>query len=93
MNTKHTPGPWRINEYGQLLAGKNGIHLFHLVPSPGLGFAQDANAYVIAAAPEMLALLEKWVAEYDVFMGRENDDSKEPEYVTASRAVIAKAKG
>lgn len=93
MHAKHTPGPWRINEHRQLLAGKNGIHLFSLKAYPGLGFAEDANAQLIVGAPDLLAALKMNVSEYYSFMEREGYDSPEPEFITVSLAAIAKAGG
>ena len=60
MNTKkaeHTPGPWRVGENTQyVIAGKDSITRTHSVVR-GEAVA-EANARLIAAAPEMLEALK-----------------------------------
>ncbi len=61
----HTPGPWElialsdrlyVQSKGQsLIADVGGTKIMDLIPTP------LANARLIAAAPEMLEALEKWV--------------------------------
>ena len=79
MNTKHTPGPWKVNrrehEY------KSGVHLIEIRAGyihKGTGLNQilvaevnnysspevPANANLIAAAPEMLEALETFVNNF-----------------------------
>jgi len=87
--SKHTPGPWRYEEFGPnviIKATKNPmlsvVHsLYHESREQ-----MEANADLIAAAPELLEALEALVL----------DESKE--YIPtrlwdAARAAIAKAKG
>jgi hypothetical protein len=102
--TKHTPGPWRMwsdteeNEvYGRVIgiqihAGPNtSIGSIHGLRSAD-GDVRDqafANANLIAAAPELLDVLENLVALTEI-------RPKLHEYKAAldeARAVIAKAKG
>jgi hypothetical protein len=76
MNTKHTPGPWTVsggtirNLHGHLVAD------FH---------STDADARLIAAAPELLAALRS-IAD---------SDPDAPEFIACAmavaRAAIAKA--
>lgn len=89
----HTPGPWRIervatlksewsidDEYGEPIA----------ITMPRLDEDQeDANARLIAAAPDLLAALEM-LADHapSVFAGFRPADAYEQ-----ARAAIAKAKG
>lgn len=62
----HTPGPWIIDEDGRFVysLNKNGCNRFHAAVSPGHipGYdsegIQKANAQLIAAAPELLEVLE-----------------------------------
>ena len=73
MNTKHTPAPWRFDEYnGKLwITDDTGIGtIAQLIPEPDKGiWSEDiANAQLIAAAPELLAALQNIVkanANYD----------------------------
>ncbi len=59
--SKHTPGPWTKNKYGELL-GPDGRTI--TVWDAGIAFGQrssttEANARLIAAAPSMLEVLKK----------------------------------
>jgi hypothetical protein len=88
METKHTPGPWRYQE--------NSDAYTHIVRAGtddyicGCGQGSDgtceANARLIAAAPELLEALEEFVAS----RGASTDFARA--YVKAE-AVIRKAKG
>lgn len=96
MPTSHTPGPWKIDRYfpsrrpfgiSQDLGNKPG----KAVTTSG-GFARkstdeaEANARLIAAAPDMLEALE-YICE------AEWDGINEPPWAERARAAIAKAKG
>ena len=59
MNTNHTPGPWRSTHDGLIIACCNNqsvarVSKFDLQD-------RDANALLIAAAPELLGLLRELV--------------------------------
>lgn len=80
METKHTPGPWRYDYApgycGELLAA-NGTTLAEFVTEPS-----EANARLIAAAPDLLeALID--IAEKSTDAGA----------IECARAAIAKATG
>ena len=90
MNAKHTPGPWGyqlgsiIDREGYLIAdvrsrfddGKGGED-YH-----------QANARLIAAAPNLLAALEAMIREFDVdFIEHGSIEIKQ------ARAAIARARG
>lgn len=106
MTTKHTKGPWRTRE------SRNGIH--H-IESSSFGIAEvkghagdpeiDANAAVLAAAPDLLAALENHAIPFlmssveahdgDLSPDDEPQDD-DPEDLIALRAVvqaIRKARG
>lgn len=73
---KHTPGPWVHEVY----KGKYDVH-----GEPGTGYVaknidREANARLIAAAPELLEILK-------VLVGHEHV----PDAVGKARAIIAKA--
>ena len=62
METKHTPGPWNLDKRQEKLMGANGQSI--VVWNSGLSFGNrteeaEANARLIAAAPELLAALKK----------------------------------
>lgn len=100
MGHQHTPGPWKANIYdggafeiisespkyvapGMVVAGRNGY--------PGWGHAEEsaANARLIAAAPDLLGLLEE-IAR----MGQETSVVPlQPSFVSVIRTAISKAKG
>lgn len=97
MTATHTPGPWQVIEYA---GGVTSIE--HHEPT-GYGYRQsdiariqplseqkEANARLIASAPDMLAALESVYAYVtDIF-----DESEfSPDIVEEIRAAIAKAEG
>lgn len=100
MNTtKHTPGPWEVitkksEYYGHKHAGfdarhpriitDKGLAIANVVPWHGVEFA--ANARLIAAAPELLAALER-------LLDHTTAANKDYDATTVARAAIAKAKG
>lgn len=62
--TEHTPGPWRISGKWEFITGgrdDQGVCYMNGMPYPSEkpGPAMRANARLIAAAPELLAALEK----------------------------------
>lgn len=97
MSTQHTPGPWFLvgNEIHDREAKydasgartgstPNSIASVHIYPqTPISKGSQEANARLIAAAPELLAALIKAVSR----QGFTNEELFE------ARAAIAKAKG
>jgi hypothetical protein len=101
--SKHTPGPWTWqegdgNEMPKLIAGDKEVCNFGddttYYPSEGEP-PNDADASLIAAAPELLEALE-WCADtLAVFVddGTAALDSVIGKNLTAARAAIAKARG
>lgn len=96
--TNHTPGPWAITKgaYGALWAGPA------MLPHPGRDMEfcaqargasylaeRDADARLIAAAPDLLAALR------DLFAGMEQHGAEKwmPHRMERARAVIASATG
>jgi hypothetical protein len=93
MNTQHTPGPWAVKHhedtdtYSIIVAGRQWNSW--TVAALGHSKEDEANARLIAAAPDLLAVcqeleesVEYW-SEYDVPLG----------IVDRIRAAIAKATG
>ena len=61
MNDKHTPGPWHVEQSNSIYAGNRYIG-FALDGKPyGKELPQEANARLMAAAPEMLLILKAFV--------------------------------
>lgn len=87
MSAKHTPGPWSINydceyaKHGQLSIETNDF--FIALVDAGV-IAQQANARLIAAAPELLQALQGMVDYYGTA-------SANIEALEAARAALAKA--
>ena len=94
MTTKHTPGPWK-------LSGANTVHGADcIVAFVGTadeevrrlsGERQSADAHLIAAAPDLLEMLEEMAAQH--YCGCRHPACKRCKDDDACAAVIAKAKG
>ena len=114
MSAAHTPGPWNADggygHHGLALTGPNGEGLGHvraLIPSGAMKHGMDvwmkwaegqANAHLIAAAPDLLAALiglerEGWFRHIEAACQRESSDTSLYAAVTEARAAIAKATG
>lgn len=93
---KHTPGPWEVRRgsdgyirqvvgpKGRIVSRWNGL----AAPTSNEG---EANALLIAAAPDLLACLEQMVERHEA-LGRP-DDGWDGLYIDEAKAAIAKAKG
>jgi hypothetical protein len=88
--TKHTPGPWSTGKWDERT---NGRHIDaatcpHIASALYMGgtATADANANLIAAAPDLLAALE-YACE------AEWDGLHEPRWMTVAREALKKAKG
>ena len=65
----HTPGPWRLDEYGEVVGGKYGSPICELPPASMLAGSiseHTANARLITAAPDLLAALEAIVSDEEL---------------------------
>lgn len=97
MTTKHTPGPWMPHggkpRDGYCFIGDatpTGWPVALVSDRVATGEA-EANARLIAAAPELLAALQAMVDNYVDTYGDEGDDA--PGSIKTARAAIAKARG
>lgn len=96
--TKHTPGPWKVEMKTMVMAGRRSIC------SAG-GYSQNfdtekvaaenqANARLIAAAPDMLEALEAYIRVWgQPPVDRFSYDSAWEDAWKKARAAINKAKG
>jgi hypothetical protein len=95
-NAQHTPGPWTYYEdladhYKHKVRGVPGL----ICAMPGwlahehLRLEQEANARLLASAPELLAALE---SAMPMLKGHQETPEKKARYAAAV-AAIAKAKG
>ena len=62
---KHTRGPWRSHGAGGEIHGNSRI-VATMTWCSGMGDEDEANARLVAAAPDMLAALESVLDWYDV---------------------------
>ena len=98
MTTKHTPGPWAVDgtNVGIPLRCFNGEALQEfstLGDSEVCTDEDEANALLIAAAPDLLESLQSVLAFFREFDGPDVFDEIECEALTKARAAIAKATG
>jgi len=85
QTARPTPGPWMVEHGGPKPVQSNALYI--VSADDGLGpvaFATTANARLIAAAPDLLAALEK-AADYMGEMGYPED------ILEHARAALAKA--
>ncbi len=85
-NTKHTPGPWTYD------AANTGsiLHPYGVVQVGGESEEREANARLIAAAPELLEVAKRMLA-FEQRLLASNDGG--PQLASDIRAAIAKAEG
>lgn len=97
MSAQHTPGPWELHQLGDSIkrlcpADESGQSILTIVKEGHTNFAavfEDADARLIAAAPELLDALKacdeamSYMSEYDIPLTL-------PDQV---KAAIAKATG
>lgn len=98
-NNNHTPGPWHINTIEanpHTVHSDRGLVATCMLPPPfgpetwsgHTVYETEANARLIAAAPELLAALEGLLSVVNVRI-----DDPRIELFDAARAALAKAKG
>lgn len=102
MKTKHTPGPWRTVIGGETIAvttsneapkqaGICRILNKSVAYEAGEG---EANAALIAAAPDMLAALESFASSYHAWIkSRPGAEGLMDAAMNAAHAAICKAEG
>lgn len=75
---KHTPGPWSVETHeGDIFivdaSGNTGVSKVYSRRKDGTG---DANALIIAAAPEMFEALKAWETFMNISDGCDEDDDE-----------------
>ncbi len=94
MMSKHTPGPWRIIEIrgrAVILEPEQDGHVCKISEwADEYAEEQEANARLIAAAPELLEALENLVSLCEAGLNKEYNIEAE---LSEPRAAIAKATG
>ena len=96
IDTKHTPGPWEVDQIDQSTIQIKAAGVIVAEVCSGSTFTrlsdeQQANARLIAAAPELLASLREALKVVDAYRRVSGGDGD----ITAmnARAAIAKATG
>lgn len=90
IRANHTPAPWHVYGYEIGTAPDETIAVVCALSGNDGDSEEDANARLIAAAPELLAALETLLWQVE-----RTDDLPEEveEMLSDARAAIAKAKG
>jgi len=95
--TKFTPWPWEYEPHGQMIMTDNGQKM--IADIRGWGWIQylpegekiqDANGYLIAAAPDMYMVLEEVFDEVENYMER---TGRSVTWGEKAKAALAKARG
>lgn len=92
MKNQHTPGPWAVSPYNNIVS-KNGT-VAKTEQMPGNDDAErKANARLIAAAPDLLSALSR-IADYLDGVNNGTRAEVDTSWVgQVARAAIAKARG
>jgi hypothetical protein len=89
--TAHTPGPWTVQESGKYVEGATcTVAKIYFLPElmDDAEAESWANARLIAAAPDLLALLEEYASK-----ARDVVTPAPGSLIERTRAAIAKARG
>lgn len=91
METKHTPGPWKVSSYGTphlKVFANDGAHVASVNYGDVDMNTQAANARLIAAAPELLEALSAMVHAYT-----STDGNAQCAALAKAEAAFRKAQG
>ena len=97
----HTPGPWKVNDrwaeqivtnpFREQVKGDNGINIAKVYWGTD---GHEANAALIAAAPELLAVHDDLVAALEHEIARNHDhDPDKCSGCELAKAALARARG
>ena len=101
----HTPGPWHHNAIGSVETERgahavwaNKVFICSTNDAPGRApiaddAAQDANCRLIAAAPDLLSIVKRWVALDGGAWDVERFANERARLLEEARAAIARAEG
>lgn len=92
--SKHTPGPWKQHLVDETLIIANDQTA---IASTSIDYDRaetaEANARLIAAAPELLCSCRALVESFDAYVKEQIRIIEQPVEITAARIAIAKAEG
>ena len=89
-NTPHTPAPWQVSPYGNITSKSLTIAKVQQMPG-NYESEKQANAHLIAAAPELLDLLEAAVARVQI--ANEEGNPILSAWLPDALSALRKAKG
>jgi hypothetical protein len=87
LASTHTPGPWHVSEHSAIEVNAEGARAIVELWRRGNPAQELANARLIAAAPDLLAVLEAIVEDSDIF------STLDESLLAEARAAIKKARG
>jgi hypothetical protein len=90
--TKHTPGPWSVDGEGIKAIVRDANMMIVAIRHRMPGDAHEANARLIAAAPDLLAALNGFVIN-EQNLNDEHFAGVQERLMKLARAAIAKATG
>lgn len=90
-----TPGPWTVGEAqsGEIAIVADGVWVIAVKHGALYHPKGEANARLIAAAPDLLSIVERFVALPSGAWHPERHAADEAELMTEAKAAIAKARG
>src|SRR3546814_10337903 len=88
FRSNHTPGPWRADPYNDIRTSPDGCKIAAVVTHYGTLNAADANARLIAAAPDLLDALTE---ARRIIRARASRSASECRFLDAADAAIARA--
>jgi len=89
-NYTHTPGPWATDTNGLITAGPRRLHIAQTSVT-GMGRAAELNAYLLAAAPDMLQALQMALVSIERSVMQQGQDPSTDTEAAIVRAAINKA--
>ena len=90
--SQHTPGPWKVED-GIFVVGPDKLSIFGGASTKRSDEVCEANARLIAAAPEMYDLIFRYMHIWD---GAHSDPVDKPQsgcLVCTARTLLAKVEG
>jgi hypothetical protein len=96
---KHTRGPWALRknsrgeEFGAVIAADGMLVATTGYRASPLSNEDDANARLIASAPELLTVLRSLVATVDAYTTADGRALQETGLMRRARALVSKAEG
>src|SRR4051812_36082664 len=91
--TAHTPGPWLAEANDSSVFDSEGREVADCLTFPFSGEVAEANARLIAAAPELYEVLREAERQIEYLPNRFEPPANVNQVLTRIRAALAKAEG